>query len=273
MTFSTIETSNQDGRPLFLYEFALGTQIWRYTSADTPVTSGGNLYAPIMIDDDGVKQTGEVQTDNFNIRMPFNSPVPQLFQVTPPINPITVKRLGKHEDDVDWVITYVGFINQVNASEPGLAELECITLSPTMQRNGLRLTWQRGCPYALYAPATCKVDKNNFAVTVTVTTAAAGQVSGAEFALMEDGWFNGGFIEWTAQATGSLERRGIDSHLGTTIRLLGKSDGILEGMAVKAYPGCLRIASVCDSKFNNLVNYGGFPHLPGKSPFGADPLY
>ncbi|MGP1665642.1 MAG: phage BR0599 family protein, partial [Rhodanobacter sp.] len=73
--------------------------------------------------------------------------------------------------------------------------------------------------------------------------------------------------------TGALERRGIDEHLGKQLRLLGKSDGLLEGMDVKAYPGCQRTSAVCAAKYNNLLNYGGYPHLPGKSPFDGDPLY
>lgn len=279
MAFNALETSNQEGRPLFLYEFLLGDKAWRYTSADSSVsaispTSGkSELFAPVFIEDDGVKQTGESQTDSMKIRMPFSEPIPQLFQVTPPLNQITVRRFSKHEADSEVTVNYVGFITQVNATEPGVAELECLTLSPTMQRNGLRVTWQKGCPYALYDGSTCKVNKAQYAVAAKILTAGAGVITADAFASRENGWFDGGFIEWTDSYTGALERRGIDEHLGKQLRLLGKSDGLLEGMDVKAYPGCQRTSAVCAAKYNNLLNYGGYPHLPGKSPFDGDPLY
>lgn len=273
MAFSSIETSDQGGRPLFLYQFELGTRVWRYTSADSSVSANGALYESVFIEDDGVNQTGEAQSDTFKIRMPFATPVPQLFQVTPPINPIALKRYALHDGDSEAVLNYVGFVTQVNASEPGMAEVECLTLSPTMQRNGLRLGWSRGCPYSVYDGATCRVNKASHAVQAVILTAAAGIVTTAAVAPYSDGYFSAGFIEWTDSYTGAIERRGIDEHQGNQLRLLGKSDGLLEGMSMRVYPGCAKTMQVCQEKFNNLINYGGFPHMPGKSPFGGDPLY
>lgn len=273
MSFPTIEVSNNRGKPRFLYEFSIGNKVWRYTSHDKSITVQGHLYNAVAISDDGVRQTGEAQADTMRIQMPFSEPVPQLFRVTPPINPITVKRMANHEGDSDMAVNYVGFVNQVSATMPGVADIECITLSPTMQRNGLRLSWQRGCPYSLYDSGTCKVNPGSYAVTIAVETSDAGVVTSPTLATYEDGWFSGGFIEWTDTFTEARERRGIDEHVGGQIRLLGKSDGIFEGAVLTVYPGCSRVADVCSSKFNNLSNYGGFPHLPGKSPFGGDPLY
>ncbi|QGF20883.1 tail assembly protein [Serratia phage JS26] len=273
MAFSRLETSDQDGRPLILYQFELGNKVWRYTSADSSVSANGALYESVFIEDEGVNQTGEAQSDTFKLRMPFATPVPQLFQVTPPINQIAVKRFALHDGDTEAILNYVGFITQVNASEPGMAEIECITLSPTMQRNGLRLTWSRGCPYSVYDPSTCKANKAAYAVTALIKTAGAGILTTDAVKAFSDGYFDGGFIEWTDSFTGAQERRGVDAHAGDQLRLLGKSDGILEGMSIKVYPGCPRTTQACQDKFNNLLNYGGVPHMPGKSPFGQDPLY
>lgn len=272
--YNEIEYSNEGGRPLFLYEFELGNKIWRYTAADSAVSANGNLYTPVYITDDGVKQTGESQTDAFTVSLDFTLPVAQLFQTTPPITPITVRRLVKHDGDDEAVINYVGFVTQVNAgSTPGVAEIQCITLSPTMQRNGVRLTWSRNCPYALYDGSTCKVNKANYATRAVIESAGSGIIRAAAFAQRPDAWFSGGFIEWVDSYTGALERRGIDEHAGNEIRMLGKSDGLVAGLNVVAYPGCPRTSEACNSQFNNMANYGGYRHMPGTSPFSGDPIY
>jgi hypothetical protein len=34
------------------------------------------------------------------------------------------------------------------------------------------------------------------------------------------------------------------------------------GDTFTAYPGCDKTQNTCTSKFNNLVNFGGFPYVP-----------
>jgi hypothetical protein len=70
-----------------------------------------------------------------------------------------------------------------------------------------------------------------------------------------------------------LERRGIESHSGATFTVLGSTAGLDVGDYITAYPGCGRTRAECKNKFNNLPNYGGFAHLPGKSPFEGDPVF
>jgi hypothetical protein len=36
---------------------------------------------------------------------------------------------------------------------------------------------------------------------------------------------------------------------------------------VTLYPGCDRSLAMCDERFNNAVNHGGFPWLPNSNPF------
>lgn len=87
------------------------------------------------------------------------------------------------------------------------------------------------------------------------------------------GWFSNGFFEWVGP-TGLLDRRPIESHSGgTSYSVLGTTDGIKVGDWIVSYPGCNRATSDCTDKFNNLSNYGGIPHMPGKSPFSGDPVF
>lgn len=273
MSYGDIEISNELGSPMFLYEFSLESKVWRYTSCAEDVAANGELYKAIYIEDDGVRQTGEAQTDSFKITMSFFEDVPRLFKVVPPSRQMIVKRLVRHEYDPQVVVNYVGFVTQVNASEPGKAEIECLTLSPTMHRDGLRMAWQRSCPYSLYSNSACRLRKENFSTSVTIEKASGGVLEASGFAEKSDGWFDGGIVEWIDSETGATDMRPIESHNGNTVTLLGKTDGIPIGQIMKAYPGCDKTIDTCDKKFSNVDNYGGYPHMPGKSPFSGNPLY
>ena len=274
MSYNFYEASTYLGRPSHLYEFSIEQKTWYSTSADSDISFNGNLYKAEGISDNGVSQTGEVQTDNFTMQIPSTHDIVALYVNTPPVSDLTVRRRRKHENDDEAPVNYVGYIVGVNFTNPGVVEITCQTLSPRMQRNGLRITYQRGCPYALYDGATCKVNKALYALVTTASSIDAGAVTvAADLSAFGDDYFTAGFIEWTDVRTGGPNRRAITKHTGNTITLMGRADGISQGDAITLYPGCDRVIGTCSAKFNNLDNYGGFTNLPGKSPFSGDPIY
>jgi hypothetical protein len=43
-----------------------------------------------------------------------------------------------------------------------------------------------------------------------------------------------------------------------------------DGLAlVEIAPGCDLRRDTCKAKFGNLLNFGGFPDIPGRNPFGG----
>ena len=58
MTYTTLETSAQSGRPVELYEFINGATAYRYTSADGDVVYGGNTYTAAPIARGAVEEAG-----------------------------------------------------------------------------------------------------------------------------------------------------------------------------------------------------------------------
>ncbi|WP_458321525.1 phage BR0599 family protein [Providencia sp. CRPN22473] len=272
MSFNVIETTNDSGRPVLLYEFRLLDKYWRYTSADSKITAAGSVWEPLGMTDDGVKQTGEAATDALNLTMPNTSAVVGLFIGTPPGSPVflTIRKL--HLGDGDAAVCYVGEVQSINqGSNPTVATVTVATLSATMDRNGLRLAWSRGCPHVLY-DRQCRVIKDHFKVDATVLSVGAGTVTSNTYAGFPDGYFAGGFIEWNDPQYG-VERRGIESHTGDTITIFGTVDGLAGGFILKTYPGCPRTVTACNTIFNNLANYGGVPTMPDRSPFDGDPIF
>lgn len=272
MTFNTIELSNDEGRPIFLYAFALGAATWRYTSSDADVTLNGYKWTAVPISDNGVKLTGEAATDNLEITAPSTIAPAQMFIGTPPSQSIMVSIYHYHEGDSNAVLGYVGEVYQVNQPQPGTAVITCDTISASMQRDGLRLAWQRNCPYALYDELTCRADKTKYAKPLVVVDIVDNLVKFNGLDGVADGVLDGGFIEWQHPSRGT-EFRAIEKQTGAVCEMFGLADGLYYGLTVNAYPGCSRTTSDCIGKFNNLDNYGGVPDLPGKSPFDGDPVF
>lgn len=76
-------------------------------------------------------------------------------------------------------------------------------------------------------------------------------------------------MSWSANSDGTVERRMLESQVGTLLTVFGTTERLTEGDVVSLYPGCDRSPTICDEKFDNLDNFGGFPFMPGESPFGT----
>ncbi len=70
-------------------------------------------------------------------------------------------------------------------------------------------------------------------------------------------------------ADGTLEQRFLEDQSGEVLTIFGLVTGLAVGDTIGLYPGCAHIPDICDEKFDNLANYGGFDKMPGKTPFGT----
>lgn len=270
MSFSAVETSLQNGRPVRLYLFELASKRWAFCAADRAIAWQGDTYKPLAIDDDGIRMTGQTSADTLRIKAPVDLAPAQLFRATSPSEEVFVTIRDYHYGSADLadsaVVAWIGSISSVRWPREDTSELACNSLSASMSRPGLRLTYSRSCPHSVY-DSECRVDRALHQTELTVTALngqdfSHGQIGGA---------LAGGFFEWTAD--GLTERRGIEAESGQTLTLLGGTFGLAVGMTVQAFRGCDQSSATCSGRFNNMDNYGGFRHMPGKSPFDGDPVF
>lgn len=277
MTFNAQEISNQNGRPIHFYEMRWGNTAWFYNSSDRDIdlTVGGETetYLAVPIGDEGIT-TGGSNPSELRINLADNLPVVGLFRGTPPSENVRIVVLRKHFDDPEATVFFAGKIDNVKRDGRGLATIFC-TIGK-QRRGGLRLTWSRTCPHVLY-DSQCRAPQASFAhdaVVETVTgnsfTVTTAPVLGA-VPETTAGFFDGGIVAWDADGSGTIEQRAIERGLSATNFLIfGRADGLEVGQAIMLYPGCDRVAQTCQDKFNNLVNYGGIPQMPGESPYGRN---
>ena len=274
MAYDALEVSNYAGGAIRLYELTRQGVTWRYTTCETDVVYGGQTYFSRPVGDEGVKQKGEAVTDDFTIILPSSEPIPSLFNGTPPLDPIKAVMRAMQPGDTEAPIMWVGYVSSVKFRDEVTSAITCNTQTATFQRKGVRLSWTRACPHALYDEQ-CRADKTLFRKLATITALTGNSFTFTYLdgsAIVNDGAFTNGFIEWNSNPT-TIERRGITSQLNDTILTLGQTDGLVVGLIVYLYRGCNRLPETCLNVFNNIDNFGGFPFLPGKSPFDGDPVF
>jgi uncharacterized phage protein (TIGR02218 family) len=265
------EASNHGGMRFRLYEFRLGDVVYRYNSSERQITLDGFPYEPIPINSGSINQTSDPSSDTLKITMPDDLPPASLFRGSGPSQTIIATVRAMHYSTQEAPVMFVGEVTDRRKSQIGQAEITCMYLTAALERTGLRLSYTRSCPHALY-DVNCTVDKSLYAVAAIVTSMSGNHIRSSVFDTFEDDWFSGGFFEWSP-LPGLVERRSIERHLGNDFLIYGLADGIEVGTLVTAYPGCFRTIDVCLNKFNNVPNYGGFTALPGKNPFSGQPIF
>lgn len=270
MALNDYEMSLEDAKPVYLYAFSLGGRTWRYASSASDVlTTDGFVWAATPISHSGVSVTGEATTDALTIEASTSIAPVQVYMINPPSTPISLTIFQKDAGDSERVAIYVGDVVQVNFPEPSKATVTCETISVSMRRQGLRLGWQRACPYAVYDESTCKVNKVAYAVPVTVTSVDGFTITVS--GVLTSNVYGGGFFEWTHPVKG-LEFLTIEAQIGNVLTVFGTTADLHPGLAITLYRGCARTPVACAS-FNNYDNYGGVPAMPGKSPFDGTPVF
>lgn len=131
-------------------------------------------------------------------------------------------------------------------------------------------TYQSNCDADL-GDGRCGVDLSSPGHTIDETVAEVISATQFAFAPNEDvasGWFAFGQLTWTSGANGSRSVQ-IKNHRITdglhVVHLWEQMRGDIQvGDTFEAVVGCDKRFATCGAKFSNVVNFRGFPHLPGQ---------
>lgn len=259
MTYQAKEISLSDGSPVELYRFAVLTQEWYLTSADEEIVYGGNTYQPSPISRTSPEQSREGGYTKMSLTVHRDHEIAQRYRVYVPLSAMHVTIYRYHRGDGEVITFWVGRVRAVTW-EGDYAKLECEPISAQMTRDGLRYQFQAQCNHMLFGPG-CGLSAIDYKVQGQVEALDGNVVTAAEFATEADGYFRAGYL------VRDLDYRMIVAHTGDAVTLLLPFESLSVGALVDAYAGCDRSRTVCRDKFDNLLNYGGFPFIPNKNPF------
>lgn len=264
MTFSLFDFSTKNAQPVELYEFRQALNVWRYTSGARPYTLTGIEYEQVPIVRSNISQSKEVSGSSLSLAFPRDHAFASQFLGATPdlITTLTIFRGHSTDPDKEFQTYWKGRVvsGKANGSE---ITLECESVFTSMRRMGLRAAYQRTCRHTLYSGA-CGVSMNTYKTTATVQSSQGSVMTLTINGTFADGYFTGGIVKLASGAT-----RFIISHTSSSITLSRPFTESVGGATIEMFAGCDHLKSTCMSKFNNLLNFGGFPYIPNTNPFGG----
>lgn len=124
------------------------------------------------------------------------------------------------------------------------------------------------CRHALFEPSgpltlgKCGINQasHTFSSSVTAITTNRLQFDVAAIG-QSNGWFANGFIQWTSGTNTGTESP-VKVYATENIELFLPTNTTIQiGDTFDIFTGCDKNFSTCKNKFNNVVNFGGFPHI------------
>jgi uncharacterized phage protein (TIGR02218 family) len=280
VTYDALEQTTAEGRPYFLYRFVEGDTIWRFSSRDIDwlapngAVAGeavGQNWQASSIQHGPVRQNGDARRGDLSVSFPISDTFARRYlgprgQVS---TTLTIFR-GHEQLPGETVAHWKGRVVSTKISARQIT-MRCESLFTAIQRQGLRANYQRLCRHALYGPG-CNVAIGLKNIAGNATAAAGVLITVAAAAGFDDGYFRGGVLSFGAQ------RGFVLAHSGSAITLSARMPDLETEIsdagfaAISLAPGCDLTRDTCVGRFNNLVNYGGFPDIPGRNPFGGTSL-
>lgn len=244
--------------------------VWRYTSGDEEVTYLGETYAPASIGRSEIAARNDLARANLDIEVPLTNPAGLRWLSDNGENIVSLtifERSTVGTFSTAWKGRLVAVI-------PGMQSitLKFESIFTSLRRPGLRARYQRSCRYALYGRG-CTLDAEDFATDGECTALVGPVATVAAADAQPDGYYTGGMLR---SPDGVLSF--IIAHTGAALTLQRVSYSLLvaaeDGFPfdVKIYPGCDHSRATCNSKFDNLLNYGGFDFIPQKNPMGGSSI-
>lgn len=179
---------------------------------------------------------------------------------------------------VDWqkselrILLFRGFLGEIRRGKAAFeAELRGIA---EVLNQPLGRSYLRECDRVL-GDAKCRVDTDDpaFSAEVSVLDMTADrEFSFSGLGGFPDGWFADGVIRWTSGANaGALSLIKLDNGGGLLETAEEIRLDVQIGDTAQVIAGCDKRGEMCRVKFDNFMNFRGFPHMPGEDWVTAHP--
>lgn len=259
---------------LYLFEQDLGNGTvnrWRYTSFELDLSDGVNTWTSAAIDHGKITRGVKSHSASVDLTAWRSSGHP-LSQFVPwsANAPITCKIYeGTFSAPATVGSAALIFAGRVMRVTPRgrTYKAEVKPLGSLMDQRVPRFYLGPRCNHSLYSTG-CGISKGTWAESGTLAYLSAPNqitITDASLAALPANYFAGGFLEVGSGA--NLEVRFIRSSSSPsgnviTLTINWPLAVASAGATVTAYPGCDYTAGTCETKFSNLVNFGGHPNIP-----------
>jgi len=263
MAFPEDEKSISDSAPVELYTFTIPGTVYRLTTHYKDFTFSGATYTAVP----GMRGPVAVSSIDDPPSMQIEIPVSQAvikdnwFSLPPREMTLLITRVQQNSATSEQV--YAGDV--VNCEVTGrVARLRIpSSLDEPMRTNVPAAHTQKLCNHFLYDPEICRVARATFEIAAVANVVNGVNITVSNVGGNPDQWFKAGEIYTT------LERRMIIDQVGTVLKIEAPFRSLTAGGSVTLAAGCDHTVRTCKDKFNNVLNFGGHPHMDAqnRNPF------
>jgi uncharacterized phage protein (TIGR02218 family) len=222
------------------------------SSANVSSAGAGDIEMTGIISDAGI-----TEEDLYSGR--YDNAIVEVFEVS-------------WDDTPDFEMIVRGQVSQVTHGGAGYA-ITVQTSATRLAQQPLLTTYSPGCRH-VFGDTSCGILLASVTVTGSVTTVfernAVNQLTYRAFAdstrVEVDDYFVDGVLTWTSGANIALQSQ-VKSFSATQLALWDLLPNEIQlGDTYSLTPGCPKTVLACQTKWasNNIQNFGGFPHVPGK---------
>lgn len=264
MSYAATEKSVHDAAPIECYRFIGQSRTYRYTSADTELLLGGELYQPLQVTRTAARAgTHDDDRLSLELTLPFDCPLVRdyAYATSPAKLLAEVFRAHRGADlATDYALIWKGNVASYNV-EGRTAKLIIPSLFATaLESEAANVYYQQPCNHVLYSPQ-CGLVR-----AVWTRTAVVLSVAGRQISVSDDGFDNGRLVAGELVNTSNGERRLILSNIDNTLVINYPFVEITPGTIVELVAGCDHSYEAC-GVFNNRLRFGGFRSIPPDNPF------
>jgi len=273
VSIDALEKSAYGAAPQELYLFTRYTDAWRFTDWDQDVQIGQELYlATVPHTRNEPEFSEEVRHAQLKIKTTPDHPVVDMLVKGAPNDPVWVTVYRMMLGDSERLMRWQGKVISASIDENSFeAELLCEPVEKVYGKSSFRHTYGPMCRHRLYGTA-CGAVEANFSKNITITGISDDKLTlvSADFAGKPVNWWRYGSI-WISEVRRYAQ---VVSSTGSTVVIRVPIPGLAISHTGKVTPGCdhvyKKVSGVfgdCKEKFDNTINFGGFPFTPTKNPY------
>lgn len=265
MSYSDTDASRYDSAPVELFQLVSddGNE-FAYTTGALAVTHNGVTYLPLAgMTRSSIQSSAHTEDQGeVEIEFPASAQIVALYALADTIPNISINIIRLQRQTLEYAQIFSGEVTEILIGDDAVT-FKCESIFSRLLGSEVpSIVVQSPCNHCLYDEK-CKVNRALHSVETDIRfvdkrTLQVGSIGG-----YPDDFFVGGEIVITS--TG--ERRTIVSHAGFAMEVNFEFRDIGVGMLVTVSAGCDMSYSSPKGcvKFNNQLNFGGFPFVPGES--------
>jgi len=287
-SFDEDERSASASRPIDLYTIQTTSAIYRMTSHIIDVTYGGNVFTATTMSRDALKVEQDPTSNEITVHLPITHPLVQryaAFGLPEQQVLVTLQRLQERSgvaiqqsSGFGQALTIEGHTALMRVPSTTNDALRVMLPVISAQKICNHRLFDRGCapnpggdwPIGYPFPGSGGPSKAALALTNTLIsqTIAPGVVT----LVVDSGSAVAGDYFQFGDVVRNGEVRQCLTHLDAVLTINAPFIGAAPGDILTFYPGCAHTVDVCDSKFNNRINFGGHPLMNPANPWVGNGL-